>query len=81
MFRVYELFIPANQIKVIKYIVTECKTINLYYYFLKRKCDIYWPEAAREPVYYGDLVVELESESTLPDYVLRVMSIKLVSAL
>eukprot|EP00105_Crassostrea_gigas_P037655 XP_019921803.1 PREDICTED: receptor-type tyrosine-protein phosphatase O [Crassostrea gigas] len=43
----------------------------------RRKCDIYWPEAAREPVYYGDLVVELESESTLPDYVLRVMSIKL----
>lgn len=48
---------------------------------LKRKCDIYWPEASREPVYYGDLVVELESESTLPDYVLRVMSIKLVSVL
>uniref|UniRef100_K1R9H5 protein-tyrosine-phosphatase n=1 Tax=Magallana gigas TaxID=29159 RepID=K1R9H5_MAGGI len=43
----------------------------------RRKCDIYWPETAREPVYYGDLVVELESESTLPDYVLRVMSIKL----
>lgn len=61
--------------------VTKCKTLNLYYYILKRKCDIYWPEAAREPVYYGDLVVELESESTLPDYVLRVMSIKLVSAL
>lgn len=81
MFRIYELFIHANQIKVIKYIVTECKTINLYYYILKRKCDIYWPEAAREPVYYGDLVVELESESTLPDYVLRVMSIKLVSVL
>ncbi|XP_062589565.1 phosphatidylinositol phosphatase PTPRQ-like isoform X2 [Saccostrea cucullata] len=43
----------------------------------RRKCDIYWPEATREPVYYGDLVVEIESESTLPDYVLRVMSVKL----
>ena len=40
---------------------------------------MYWPEASREPVYYGDLIVELESESTLPDYVLRVMSVKLVS--
>lgn len=45
---------------------------------LQRKCDIYWPETTREPVYYGDLVVEIESESTLPDYVLRVMSVKLV---
>ncbi|XP_062605500.1 tyrosine-protein phosphatase 10D-like isoform X2 [Saccostrea cucullata] len=43
----------------------------------RRKCDIYWPETTREPVYYGDLVVEIESESTLPDYVLRVMSVKL----
>ncbi|XP_078323540.1 tyrosine-protein phosphatase 10D-like isoform X2 [Crassostrea virginica] len=43
----------------------------------RRKCDMYWPEASREPVYYGDLIVELESESTLPDYVLRVMSVKL----
>ncbi|XP_061176129.1 tyrosine-protein phosphatase 10D-like [Saccostrea echinata] len=43
----------------------------------RRKCDIYWPETTREPVYYGDLVVETESESTLPDYVLRVMSVKL----
>ena len=42
---------------------------------------MYWPEASREPVYYGDLIVELESESTLPDYVLRVMSVKLVSYL
>ncbi|XP_056016876.1 receptor-type tyrosine-protein phosphatase H-like [Ostrea edulis] len=43
----------------------------------RRKCDIYWPDTTREPVYYGDLVVEIESESTLPDYVLRVMSVKL----
>jgi hypothetical protein len=45
---------------------------------LQRKCDIYWPEVTREPVYYGDLVVEVESESIFPDYVLRVMSVKLV---
>ncbi|XP_062587931.1 phosphatidylinositol phosphatase PTPRQ-like [Saccostrea cucullata] len=43
----------------------------------RRKCDIYWPGTTRETVHYGDLVVETESESIFPDYILRVMSVKL----
>jgi len=45
---------------------------------VQRKCELYWPETVREPVFFGDLMVEIESESTLPDYVIRVISIGLV---
>ncbi|KAK3097674.1 hypothetical protein FSP39_012005 [Pinctada imbricata] len=43
----------------------------------RRKCDMYWPSALNEPVYFGDLIVEMTSESTLDDYTLRVISVEL----
>ncbi|CAC5413564.1 PTPRB [Mytilus coruscus] len=41
----------------------------------KRKCECYWPECVKEPVYYGDLSIEIENESHLPEYVLRTISV------
>lgn len=43
----------------------------------RRKCDQYWPEEVHEPIYYGDLIISIDSESTLPDYVIRVISVQL----
>ncbi|KAK3096989.1 hypothetical protein FSP39_005443 [Pinctada imbricata] len=43
----------------------------------RRKCDQYWPNNTREPVFFGDLIVEMESESPMNDYILRVFSLKL----
>ncbi|XP_077374050.1 receptor-type tyrosine-protein phosphatase beta [Festucalex cinctus] len=34
------------------------------------KCDRYWP-AEREPLYYGDLIVHMTSESALPEWTIR----------
>ncbi|XP_062374632.1 receptor-type tyrosine-protein phosphatase beta [Sardina pilchardus] len=34
------------------------------------KCDHYWPQN-REPLYYGDLVVQVLSESVLPEWTIR----------
>ncbi|XP_028305294.1 receptor-type tyrosine-protein phosphatase beta [Gouania willdenowi] len=34
------------------------------------KCDQYWP-ANREPLYYGDLVIQMLSESVLPEWTIR----------
>ncbi|KAM3849369.1 receptor-type tyrosine-protein phosphatase beta-like, partial [Diretmus argenteus] len=34
------------------------------------KCDQYWPED-REPLYYGDLVIQMLSESVLPEWTIR----------
>ncbi|KAL2102851.1 hypothetical protein ACEWY4_002019 [Coilia grayii] len=34
------------------------------------KCDHYWPET-REPLYYGDLVVQMSAESVLPEWTIR----------
>uniref|UniRef100_A0A673A784 protein-tyrosine-phosphatase n=1 Tax=Sphaeramia orbicularis TaxID=375764 RepID=A0A673A784_9TELE len=34
------------------------------------KCDQYWP-ADREPLYYGDLVIQMVSESVLPEWTIR----------
>ncbi|XP_026182331.1 receptor-type tyrosine-protein phosphatase beta-like [Mastacembelus armatus] len=34
------------------------------------KCDQYWP-VDREPLYYGDLVVQMLSESVLPEWTIR----------
>uniref|UniRef100_A0A8C4DTQ1 protein-tyrosine-phosphatase n=1 Tax=Dicentrarchus labrax TaxID=13489 RepID=A0A8C4DTQ1_DICLA len=34
------------------------------------KCDQYWP-ADREPLYYGDLVIQMLSESVLPEWTIR----------
>uniref|UniRef100_A0A3B3TMY6 protein-tyrosine-phosphatase n=1 Tax=Poecilia latipinna TaxID=48699 RepID=A0A3B3TMY6_9TELE len=34
------------------------------------KCDQYWP-ADKEPLYYGDLVIQMLSESVLPEWTIR----------
>ncbi|XP_053271361.1 receptor-type tyrosine-protein phosphatase beta [Pleuronectes platessa] len=34
------------------------------------KCDQYWP-ADREPLYYGELVIQMLSESVLPEWTIR----------
>ena len=46
---------------------------------LQRKCDAYWPEVVQEPVYSGDLILNVQSESVLSDYVIRIIELKLVS--
>lgn len=38
--------------------------------WLQVKCDQYWP-ADREPLYYGDLVLQMLSESILPEWTIR----------
>ncbi|XP_052827070.1 tyrosine-protein phosphatase 10D isoform X2 [Octopus bimaculoides] len=40
------------------------------------KCEVYWPNKS-EPVYFGDLVVQLKSESNLSDYVIRIMDVNM----
>nr|XP_055049169.1 receptor-type tyrosine-protein phosphatase beta-like isoform X1 [Misgurnus anguillicaudatus] len=34
------------------------------------KCDYYWP-FDQEPLYYGDLIVQMQSESVLPEWTIR----------
>ena len=41
--------------------------------------DQYWPEQVQESVHYGDLEVNMLSESVLSGYITRVMEVKLVS--
>jgi hypothetical protein len=38
---------------------------------LQKKCEEYWPNDINESLFYGDIVVEMESESHLPDFILR----------
>lgn len=40
------------------------------------KSEIYWPTGT-DPVYFGDLVVQLRSESNLSDYILRILDVQL----
>ncbi|XP_053398379.1 receptor-type tyrosine-protein phosphatase O-like [Mercenaria mercenaria] len=42
----------------------------------RHKCDKYWPNLG-EPVFYGDLVVSLQSESALSDYIIKIFEVKL----
>ncbi|XP_052244016.1 tyrosine-protein phosphatase 10D-like [Dreissena polymorpha] len=41
----------------------------------RMKCDQYWPNA-NAPVFYGEVVVSIKSESNLSDYTLRIFEIK-----
>ncbi|MEQ2174011.1 hypothetical protein GOODEAATRI_003417, partial [Goodea atripinnis] len=43
------------------------------------KCDQYWP-ADKEPLYYGDLVIQMLSESVLPEWTIREFKITSVPA-
>ena len=45
---------------------------------LQVKCDQYWP-ADREPLYYGDLVIQMLSESVLPEWTIREFKITSVN--
>ncbi|XP_013387209.1 receptor-type tyrosine-protein phosphatase eta isoform X2 [Lingula anatina] len=40
------------------------------------KCEQYWPKDT-EAEYYGDLVVQMRSESTLSDYTIRILDVQL----
>ncbi|KAL3882800.1 hypothetical protein ACJMK2_029107 [Sinanodonta woodiana] len=40
------------------------------------KCDKYWPDV-NEPVFHGELIVNVSSESTLGDYIIRVIQLRL----
>ena len=42
------------------------------------KCDHYWP-FDHEPLYYGDLIVQMLSESVLPEWTIREFKICSVS--
>lgn len=43
------------------------------------KCDPYWP-VDREPLFYGDLVIQMLSESVLPEWTIREFRISSVHA-
>lgn len=45
---------------------------------LQTKCEKYWPDEGEREM-YGDLVVQVRSQSVLPDYIIRVIDVKLVS--
>lgn len=45
----------------------------------QKKCEQYWPEAENEALFYGDIIVKLETESHLPDYILRIFTLRIVS--
>lgn len=42
--------------------------------FLQVKCDHYWP-FDQDPLYYGDLIVQMLSESVLPEWTIREFNI------
>jgi hypothetical protein len=52
--------------------------IYLVYFFLQKKCEQYWPNDINESLFYGYIVVQLESVSHLPDYILRTFVLRLV---
>ena len=49
-----------------------------YSYCFQTKCEKYWPDEGEQEI-YGDLVVQVRSQSVLPDYIIRVIDVKLVS--
>ncbi|XP_053398122.1 receptor-type tyrosine-protein phosphatase O-like [Mercenaria mercenaria] len=42
----------------------------------RQKCDKYWPDRG-EPLFYGDLIVSLQSESNLSDYIIKLFEVKM----
>lgn len=42
------------------------------------KCGKYWPDQD-EPVFYGNIVVSVISESNMTDYIVKIFEVKLVS--
>jgi len=61
--------------------VFSCKMkciITMIDFFLQKKCEQYWPRDINESLFYGDIVVHMESESHLPDFILRTFVLRLV---
>lgn len=54
------------------YPVRMVATIQLIkvYFFIQVKCDHYWP-FDQDPLYYGDLIVQMLSESVLSEATIR----------
>lgn len=58
-------------------IITLIMTITIMYVALKIKCDQYWP-ADSEPLFYGDLQLQVIDENISSDWHIREMHISLV---
>ncbi|CAC5416990.1 PTPRB [Mytilus coruscus] len=43
----------------------------------RKKCEIYWPENVNENMFLGDIIVEVETISHLPNYTLRTIALRL----
>ena len=43
----------------------------------RKKCEQYWPKDISESLFYDDIVVQMESESHLPDFILRTFVLRL----
>jgi hypothetical protein len=50
----------------------------LWFDLFQTKCEQYWPDEGEQEI-HGDLVVQLRSQSVLPDYIIRVIDVTLVS--
>lgn len=62
---------------VYKDLITGLNVFNLLSCY-QEKCAKYWPEV-NEALFYGDIIVKLETESHLPDYILRIFTLRTVS--
>ncbi|XP_052089209.1 receptor-type tyrosine-protein phosphatase beta-like [Mytilus californianus] len=43
----------------------------------RKKCELYWPEDTKEKRFFGDIIVEVESDSFLPEYALRIIVLRM----
>ena len=43
------------------------------------KCEKYWPDQVQEPVFAGELVINMRSESALSDHFIRIIEVTYVS--
>lgn len=50
------------------------KIQNQFFLCVQVKCDHYWP-FDQDPLYYGDLIIQMLSESVLPEWTIREFSI------
>lgn len=41
----------------------------------RKKCEQYWPERVQEPIYFGEIIVNMRSESVLADHVHRLIEL------
>ena len=55
------------------------RNASLERHWLVQTFDPYWPDEVQGPVYYGEIIVRLQSESVMTDHVIRKIEIQLVS--